>query len=158
MSNIPLILYFYTALILHFMFMMSLFVPLTCFAMLIHYCRIVVKCGHSVPSLLLFLTWVLFCGVCMCLSAGCLCSRAKRRERRDWYAGLTSFSPRHLSALSFSSFLFSTHSPQPAHAHLLWHQNQSKCFDIDSICDQQLIIPDCISDTSLSLSSFSADS
>lgn len=85
-------------------------------------------------------------GVCvcvclrLCVSAGCLCSRAKRRERRVWYASLTSFSPRHQSVLSFLSCLFSTHSSQQIHAHLLWQENQSKCFDTDSIRDPQPII------------------
>lgn len=75
-----------------------------------------------------------------CVSAGCLCSPARRRERRVWYASLTSFSTHHQSALSFLGFLSSTHSLQPIHAHLLWQENQSKCFATDSICDQQLII------------------
>lgn len=112
---------------------------LFCLADTLH-SHIVVKFGHYVPSLPLFLTCVLSCGVRVCVSTGCLRSRARRRERRVWYASLTSFFPRHQSALSFLSFLFSTHSPQPIHAHLLWKENQSKCFDTDSVCDQQLII------------------
>lgn len=116
MPTVVLILYFYTALILQYMFMILLFVQLRCFAMLIHYCHIVVKSGPRVPSLVLFLTCVLFCGVCVFVSAGCLCSRAKTRERRDWYASPTSFSPRHLSALSSPSF-FSPHIPLSQSAH-----------------------------------------
>ncbi len=141
MLNVAIILSFYTVVILQFMFMMLLFVQRTCFcrADTLH-SHIDVKFGHSVPSRLLFLTCVLSCGVPVCVSAGCLCSRARRREKRVWYASLTSFFPRHQSALSFLSFLFSTHSPQPIHAHLLWEENQSKCFDTYSVCDQQLII------------------
>lgn len=72
MSDVALILYFYTAIMLQFMSMMLLFVQPTCFATLIHYCHIVVKFGHSVPSLLLFLTCVLSCGVRVSLLGACV--------------------------------------------------------------------------------------
>lgn len=103
---------------------------LAVFAMLIDYCHILVKFGHDVPLLPLFLTCVLSCCVSMCVrvrvclcvrvcvrvfSVGRFCSRARKRGRRIWYAGLTSFCLRHKSALSFLSL----HFFQPIHTHLL---------------------------------------
>ena len=134
------------------MFMMLLLVQLNCFVMLpllSYCCQVWAFCALTpvVFNLCLILRCVCVC-VCVCVFAclrvrvfaARLCSRAKRRERRVWYASLTSFSPHHQSALSFLSCLFSTHSSQQIHAHLLWQENQSKCFDTDSVCDPQLII------------------
>lgn len=143
MSTVALTLYFYKALILQLMFMI-LFVqhPLFCHVdtLLSHSCQVWALCALTpvVSNLCLILRSVCVC-VCVFISAGCLCSRGQKRERRDWYASLTSFCSRHLSALSSLGFLFSTYSSQLVHTHLIWRENQSECFETDSICDQQLL-------------------
>lgn len=89
---------------LHWVVILQFIVLIVCAASL--FCHLLINDRHTVllyccqvlgpPKLLLFLTCVLscWCVLCVCLSvsAGCFCSRARRRVRRVWYASPTSFS------------------------------------------------------------------